>query len=107
MNLSLLIVVFWWNLFREGLFGSSRVCDLSSKASSGPSARGEEETGGRDRTGEPADPLDPCLDLHEFLHERKEDGRALRLLAILDAYTRECLALDVARRMSHRDVMDR
>ena len=29
------------------------------------------------------------------------------LLTILDEYTRECLALDVARRMSHRDVMDR
>ena len=44
---------------------------------------------------------------YDFLHERTEDGRAFRLLAILDEYTRECLALDVARRMSHRDVMDR
>ena len=44
---------------------------------------------------------------YDFLHDRTEDGRAFRLLAILDEYTRECLAMDVARRMSHRDVMDR
>ena len=36
-----------------------------------------------------------------------EDGRAFRLLTILDEYTRECLAIDVARRMNHRDVLDR
>ena len=29
------------------------------------------------------------------------------MLTILDEYTRECLAMDVSRRMSHRDVMDR
>ena len=28
-------------------------------------------------------------------------------MAILDENTRECLAIDVARQMSHRDVMDR
>lgn len=33
-------------------------------------------------------------------------GRMVEL-AILDEYTPECLAMDVARRMSHRDVMDR
>ncbi len=44
---------------------------------------------------------------YDFLHERTEDGRAFRLLTILDEYTRECLAMDVARRMSHLDVMDR
>ena len=44
---------------------------------------------------------------YDFQHDRTEDGRAFRRLAILDEYTRECLAMDVARRMSHRDVMDR
>ncbi len=44
---------------------------------------------------------------YDFLHERTEDGRAFRLLSILDEYTRECLAIDVARRMNHRDVLDR
>ena len=44
---------------------------------------------------------------YDFLHDRTEDGRAFRLLTILDEYTRECLAMDVSRRMSHRDVMDR
>ena len=44
---------------------------------------------------------------YDFLHERTEDGRAFRLLTILDEYTRECLAMEVARRMNHRDVMDR
>ena len=44
---------------------------------------------------------------YDFLHDRTEDGRAFRLLTILDECTRECLAMDVARRMSYRDVMDR
>ena len=44
---------------------------------------------------------------YDFLHDRTGDGRAFRRLAILDEYTRECLAMDVARRMSPRDVMDR
>ncbi len=44
---------------------------------------------------------------YDFRHERTEDGRAFRLLTIQDESTRECLGMDVARRMSHRDVMDR
>ncbi len=44
---------------------------------------------------------------YDFLHERTEDGRTFRLLTILGEYFRECLAMEVARRMSHRDVMDR
>ena len=41
------------------------------------------------------------------LHERTHDGRAFRLLTLVDEYTRECLAIDVKRRMNHRDVLDR
>ncbi len=44
---------------------------------------------------------------YDFVHERTEDGRAFRLLSSLDEYTRECLAIDVARRMNHRDVLER
>lgn len=41
------------------------------------------------------------------MHERTHDGRAFRLLTILDEYTRECLAIDVDRQMNHPDVLDR
>ena len=41
------------------------------------------------------------------MHERTEDGRTFRLLSILDEYTRECLAIDVARQMNHRDGLER
>jgi len=34
------------------------------------------------------------------------DGRAFRLLTILDEYTRECLAIEVKRQMNHQDVLD-
>ena len=36
-----------------------------------------------------------------------EDGRAFRLLTLLDEYTRECLAIEVQRQMNHQDVLDR
>ena len=32
---------------------------------------------------------------YDFLHDRTRDGRALRMLTILDEYSRECLAIDV------------
>jgi transposase InsO family protein len=35
------------------------------------------------------------------------DGRPIRILVILDEYTRECLSLFVARRISSQDVLDR
>ena len=44
---------------------------------------------------------------HDFVHERTHDGRAFRLLTLVDEYTRECLAIDGKRRMNHRDVLDR
>ena len=39
---------------------------------------------------------------YDFVHERTHDGRAFRLLTILDEYTRECLAIDVKRQMNHQ-----
>ena len=37
---------------------------------------------------------------------RTSDGRPVRILAIIDEYTRECLSLHVARRIRHQDVLD-
>ena len=35
---------------------------------------------------------------YDFVFARTHDGRPLRLLTLMDEYTRECLAIDVARR---------
>ena len=37
---------------------------------------------------------------------RTTDGRALRILAIIDEFTRECLSLSTARRIRSQDVLD-
>ena len=44
---------------------------------------------------------------YDFVFERTHDGRPVRILAIIDEYTRECLALDVARRMTSEDIIYR
>ena len=44
---------------------------------------------------------------YDFLHSRTHDGRPLRFLTVLDEYSRECLALDVTRRMDHQHVLER
>ena len=44
---------------------------------------------------------------YDFMATRTEDGRPLRLLTILDEYTRECLAIEVARRLRADDVLHR
>jgi transposase InsO family protein len=41
----------------------------------------------------------------DFLKDRTRDGRPLRILSIANEYTRECLALVVARRFSAIDVV--
>jgi len=38
---------------------------------------------------------------------RTNDGRPLRMLTIVDEFTRECLAIDVGRRLRHDDVLFR
>ena len=42
---------------------------------------------------------------YDFLEGRTERGSKLRLLTVLDEYTRECLAIDVARSISSRQVI--
>ena len=42
---------------------------------------------------------------YDFLTDRTEDGRQLRLLAVIDEYTRECLAIEVDRSFTADDVI--
>ena len=42
---------------------------------------------------------------YDFLADRTEDGRQMKLLVVLDEFTRECLAIEVARTFTARDVM--
>lgn len=44
---------------------------------------------------------------YDFVHARTHDGRAVRMLTLVDEYTRECLSIDVARRLSSEDVLER
>jgi len=41
---------------------------------------------------------------YDFLTDRTEDGRQLKLLAVIDEYTRECLAIEVGRTFTSQDV---
>ena len=44
---------------------------------------------------------------YDFVQARTREGRAFRMLTIIDEFTRECLAIDVARRLSGDDVLER
>jgi len=44
---------------------------------------------------------------YDFMATRTEDGRPVKLLTIVDEYTRECLAIEVARRLRSDDVLFR
>jgi len=41
---------------------------------------------------------------YDFVHDKTEDHRGLKFLAVVDEFTRECLALEVARYMSGEEV---
>ena len=43
----------------------------------------------------------------DFVHCRTDDGRAFRLLTLIDEHTRECLAIDVARQLTNENVLER
>jgi len=43
---------------------------------------------------------------YEFVHARTDDGRAIRLLKLVDKYTRKCPAIDMARGMTSEDVLE-
>ena len=44
---------------------------------------------------------------YDFVTDRTHDGRSFRMLTIIDEFTRECLAIDVARRLTSDDVLHR
>ena len=43
---------------------------------------------------------------YDFVHIRTHDGRAVRLLTIMDEYSRECLAIRAGRGMRSADVIE-
>jgi len=55
--------------------------------------------------------LRPCWPNHvwsyDFMMARTHEGKAFRLLTIIDEYTRECLAIEVSRRLGADAVMHR
>ena len=44
---------------------------------------------------------------YDFVEDRTHDGKRLRLLTMVDEYTRECLTIDVERRLRSDDVLYR
>ena len=42
----------------------------------------------------------------DFVFDRTDDGRAIKLMVVIDEFTRECLAIHVARRIRARDAID-
>lgn len=42
---------------------------------------------------------------YDFVMSRSHDGRAIKILTMMDEYTRECLALVVGRRLNSEDVL--
>lgn len=54
--------------------------------------------------------LRPCWQNHvwsyDFVSERLADGSKIRMLTVLDEYTRECLTIRVARQLKSPDVLD-
>jgi len=43
---------------------------------------------------------------YDFMQDRTHDGRSYRIVNVLDEYTRECLAVKVKRRLTHREVLE-
>ena len=55
--------------------------------------------------------LRPCWPRHvwsyDFVMDKTSEGKAFRMLTVIDEYTRECLAIDVARKLKSEDVLYR
>jgi transposase InsO family protein len=43
---------------------------------------------------------------YDFMHDRTHNGVPYRILNVIDEYTRECLAVKVARSLTHKDVIE-
>jgi transposase InsO family protein len=44
---------------------------------------------------------------YDFVHDRTSDGRTIKILTIVDEYTKEALAIDVKRSMTYSHVLER
>lgn len=44
---------------------------------------------------------------YDFVHGRTHDSRQFRMLTVVDEFTRECLAIDIGRRLNSEDVLER
>jgi len=44
---------------------------------------------------------------YDFVADRTHDGRSIRMLTLIDEYTRECLTIDVDRKIKAMDVVER
>jgi putative transposase len=44
---------------------------------------------------------------YDFIQDRTSDARSFRMLVVLDEFSRECLAIDVARKLNSEDVLER
>ena len=42
---------------------------------------------------------------YDFVQDRTHDGRTMRMLTVIDEFTRQCLAIEVARSLRHDDVL--
>jgi len=42
----------------------------------------------------------------DFVQARTHNGRSFRMLTLVDEFTRECLAIDVARQLNREDVLE-
>lgn len=42
---------------------------------------------------------------YDFVEDRTRDGRKIRMLTVIDEFTRECLAIEVKRRLNSQDVL--
>jgi putative transposase len=42
---------------------------------------------------------------YDFVHDRTHNGRPLKMLTVIDEHSRECLAIEVARKLTSRDVI--
>ncbi len=43
---------------------------------------------------------------YDFMQDRTHNGVPFRILNVIDEYTRECLAVKIERRLTHRDVLE-
>lgn len=43
---------------------------------------------------------------YDFVHDRTSNGKAIRMLTVIDEFSRECLAIEVDRKLNSRNVID-